>query len=479
MLSFWNDSAALVGGWERGGERPGLRVGTIDTAAQSAAQAWAPPLQSRGEACAQASPLPSSGASLSGATEAHAYDTIAPQAPALQRSFAERSSALVQQNFSILFFFLSFILLTFDLLNRWIISQHIPLSNLYESLLFLNWSFIAIFFFFIRNHLRFLVGRLATQRRSLRNALQSLRSAEEPRAVLEPSPPEQGRSPRYALQWRSLRLRAGLVSAESSSASENFSTDHSVLLGSLLSSTVLFIQSFADWRLPDEMKEILPLIPALQSNWLLMHVSIMILSYAALFLGSILAITYVGADWYLENNRESINTENTANVGQSVATLGEAYAQVWAPVAQASPQLSEAPQGAKPTSLRETAKPTAYASFRKTLATKSLSEVALLQLDSLRYRILAFAFPLLTLGILSGAIWANEAWGSYWSWDPKETWAFITWLIFAFYLHTRLQYNWQGTKSAFVASFGFFIVWICYLGVNLLGQGLHSYGWLH
>ena len=91
---------------------------------------------------------------------------------------------------------------------------------------------------------------------------------------------------------------------------------------------------------------------------------------------------------------------------------------------------------------------------------------------------MAFGFPLLTLGILSGSVWANEAWGSYWSWDPKETWAFITWLIFAFYLHTRLQYGWEGEKSAFVASFGFFIVWICYLGVNLLGKGLHSYGWL-
>jgi cytochrome c-type biogenesis protein CcsB len=94
------------------------------------------------------------------------------------------------------------------------------------------------------------------------------------------------------------------------------------------------------------------------------------------------------------------------------------------------------------------------------------------------YRIIGIGFPLLTIGILSGAVWANEAWGSYWSWDPKETWAFITWLIFAFYLHTRLQYGWEGKKSAFVATFGFFILWICYLGVNLLGKGLHSYGWL-
>ncbi|KAG6540377.1 hypothetical protein Mapa_018280 [Marchantia paleacea] len=75
-------------------------------------------------------------------------------------------------------------------------------------------------------------------------------------------------------------------------------------------------------------------------------------------------------------------------------------------------------------------------------------------------------------------IWANEAWGSYWNWDPKETWALITWLIFAIYLHTRMIKGWQGKKPAIIASLGFFIVWICYLGVNLLGKGLHSYGWL-
>lgn len=84
----------------------------------------------------------------------------------------------------------------------------------------------------------------------------------------------------------------------------------------------------------------------------------------------------------------------------------------------------------------------------------------------------------LTLGILSGAVWANETWGTYWSWDPKETWALITWLTFAAYLHTRLLYGWQGVKPASIASLGFILVWVCYLGVNLLGKGLHSYGFL-
>ncbi|TYG77669.1 hypothetical protein ES288_D03G213300v1 [Gossypium darwinii] len=73
-------------------------------------------------------------------------------------------------------------------------------------------------------------------------------------------------------------------------------------------------------------------------------------------------------------------------------------------------------------------------------------------------------------------VWANEAWGSYWNWDPKETWAFITWTVFAIYFHTRTNTNLEGVNSALVASMGFLIIWICYFGVNLLGIGLHSYG---
>jgi len=99
-------------------------------------------------------------------------------------------------------------------------------------------------------------------------------------------------------------------------------------------------------------------------------------------------------------------------------------------------------------------------------------------LDNLSYRIIGLGFPLLTIGIIAGAVWANEAWGSYWSWDPKETWALITWLVFAAYLHTRITKSWQGKGPAVLASLGFVVVWICYLGVNFLGKGLHSYGWI-
>lgn len=99
-------------------------------------------------------------------------------------------------------------------------------------------------------------------------------------------------------------------------------------------------------------------------------------------------------------------------------------------------------------------------------------------IDNFSYRILGIGFPLLTIGILSGAVWANEAWGSYWNWDPKETWALITWLIFACYFHVRITKGWKGKKPAILATVGFLIIWICYLGVNLIGKGLHSYGWI-
>jgi cytochrome c-type biogenesis protein CcsB len=98
-------------------------------------------------------------------------------------------------------------------------------------------------------------------------------------------------------------------------------------------------------------------------------------------------------------------------------------------------------------------------------------------LDNISYRVIGLGFPLLTIGIISGGVWANEAWGSYWSWDPKETWALITWLVFAAYLHARITRGWQGRKPAMLAATGLIVVWVCYLGVNLLGKGLHSYGW--
>merc|ERR1712226_915869 len=89
-------------------------------------------------------------------------------------------------------------------------------------------------------------------------------------------------------------------------------------------------------------------------------------------------------------------------------------------------------------------------------------------IDNLSYRTICFGFPLLTLGILTGSVWANEAWGACWSLDPKETWALVTWLTFASYLHSRIAKSWRGRKPAIIALIGFNIIWLFILGLIFL-----------
>lgn len=228
------------------------------------------------------------------------------------------------------------IILSTQLIIRWVTSGHFPLSGLYESLLFLAWSVSFIYLFiekFIKNE----------------------------------------------------------------------------FVGVIISPFLLCLLAFTEFSLPNDLQATQPLVPALQSNWLFMHVSVMIISYASLLIGSLISIIYLAL-----NSKQLNNT------------------------------ISD----------------------------------SLLVFDNLSYRTIGIGFCFLTLGILSGAVWANETWGTYWSWDPKETWALITWLTFAIYLHTRLLYGWNGKKSAILGSCGFVLIWICYLGVNLLGKGLHTYGFL-
>jgi cytochrome c-type biogenesis protein CcsB len=161
----------------------------------------------------------------------------------------------------------------------------------------------------------------------------------------------------------------------------------------------------------------------------MMHVTMMMISYATLILGSLLSILYLAFNVFNQKEKNIlIKIENSQTI--------------------INPSIN-------------------------------YSKLSLLQtIDIWSYRIIGLGFPFLTIGIISGAVWANEAWGSYWSWDPKETWALITWLVFAVYLHSRLLKGWQGEKAATIGSCGFFVIWICYLGVNFLGKGLHSYGWV-
>ena len=254
----------------------------------------------------------------------------------------------------------TFFSITGFLVSRWASSGHFPLSNLYESLIFLSWALYILH----------MIPKI-----------------------------------------------------------QNSKND----LSTITTPSTILTQGFATSGLLTEMHQSTILVPALQSQWLMMHVSMMLLSYATLLCGSLLSAALL-----IIRFRKNLDFFNE---------IEYFYAK------------------------RSALKSTFFPSFPNYYKYQLIE-----RLDSWSYRVISLGFTLLTIGILCGAVWANEAWGSYWNWDPKETWAFITWTIFAIYLHSRTNPNWKGTNSAFVASIGFLIIWICYFGINLLGIGLHSYG---
>ena len=102
-------------------------------------------------------------------------------------------------------------------------------------------------------------------------------------------------------------------------------------------------------------------------------------------------------------------------------------------------------------------------------------EKHLRQVDNLSYRLVSFGFLMLTVTLLTGCVWAEQAWSTFWSWDPKEVWALITWIVYAVYLHQRIRMNWRGEKMAWFSIFAFVFVMFTFAGVNKLMSGLHSY----
>lgn len=289
--------------------------------------------------------------------------------------------------------------LTSHLILRWFDSGHFPLSNLYESLLFLSWCLLILHIYI-----------------------------------------------------------------------EIFTK--TLFLGVLASPAVLCLVAFTDFSLPPELQRSSPLVPSLQSNWLVMHVTVMIASYAALLLGCLVAIAYLIFSQFFQDPKQAIKSDSTQ------MSFGNASEKNVVFQTQVETSLV-ADFNSRETKLLSFPKSSDFETNSVNLQNSlEQSSQFLGFLDNLSYRTIGIGFCFLTLGILSGAVWANETWGNYWSWDPKETWAFITWLTFASYLHSRLIGGWTGSKPALIASFGFIIVWVCYLGVNLLGQGLHSYGFL-
>lgn len=247
---------------------------------------------------------------------------------------------------------------------------------------------------------------------------------------------------------------------------ENMS--RSRLVGAFTAPVAMGISAFAALTLPDQMQVAEPLVPALKSNWLMMHVSVMLLSYAALMVGAVLAIAFlfVTRGQSIELRGSSVGTGGFRDARYRLKRSGEEVL----------------PQPEAPPSVMASGTATAVLAAEPQAMTQAIplspQRLGLADtLDNISYRMIGLGFPLLTIGIIAGAVWANEAWGSYWSWDPKETWALITWLVFAAYLHARITRGWQGRRPAILAATGFLVVWVCYLGVNLLGKGLHSYGW--
>jgi len=158
-----------------------------------------------------------------------------------------------------------------------------------------------------------------------------------------------------------------------------------------------------------------PLVPALKSTWLVIHVSAAIISGGVFLLANAIAAAYL----YLD----------------AVESRGERSA--WA---KRLPSLED--------------------------------------LDQLSYRLVAFVFPLWTFAVIAGAIWAESAWGRYWGWDPKETWAFITWVAYAAYLHARVTVGWRGRKAAWLCLFAGSTFLFNYVYVNIWGSGKHTYSGL-
>lgn len=235
--------------------------------------------------------------------------------------------------------------------------------------------------------------------------------------------------------------------------------------------------------------EIQPLVPALQSNWLLAHVTMSFIAYAAFALSCATAIMFliVNAE---DRNKLPYIFWTMAVAVFSTALLAMSLDFILLKIAAKSSQAfvqnflfkatfrSGSPAVVAASVLAFAA--IAYGIWRygyllrKLIASFSLTAELL---EDLTYKLIAIGFPVFTIGgLIFGAIWADQAWGKYWSWDPKETWSLITWFVYAFYIHARHIRGWRGNKIAMLSILGFACTLFTYLGVNLLLSGLHSYG---
>ena len=179
------------------------------------------------------------------------------------------------------------------------------------------------------------------------------------------------------------------------------------------------------------------LVPALKSYWLAIHVSAAIVAGGAFTVGAAATVLYLAADRAERDAAGNGPAPHSGVLAGPRTRLQQATSRAAARVATRLPDSGT--------------------------------------LDGLAYRVNAFVFPVWTFAVIAGSIWAEDAWGRYWGWDPKETWAFITWLVYAGYLHARATAGWRGRKAAVIALIGFACFLINFFGVNLFAGGMHSY----
>ncbi|MBI9073951.1 MAG: c-type cytochrome biogenesis protein CcsB [Desulfatibacillum sp.] len=220
-------------------------------------------------------------------------------------------------------------------------------------------------------------------------------------------------------------------------------------------------------------KDIMPLMPALKSNWLIAHVMTCFLGYAAFAVAFGLAVIYLlkardkGLAWLIGAifgiGAATLAVTVTGMKTDSFWTLAGSGFFIGAGGALAAGFLT-----ATIINLIKQNDPEGQGRL-----TKMLPDLGVM--DELTYQTILFGFMFLTAGIITGAVWANSAWGRYWSWDPKETWSLITWLIYATMIHARLVRGWRGRRTIYLSLVGFSAVLFTYFGVNTLLKGLHSY----
>jgi cytochrome c-type biogenesis protein CcsB len=207
----------------------------------------------------------------------------------------------------------------------------------------------------------------------------------------------------------------------------------------------------------------MPAVPALQSYWIKIHVPLVISAYATFMVAFVVSALYLLKDACERRFGTRVLAPATSQ-GPALAAAGASYATAttaWPVgggiVRSDTPNITLAAQAGDP------------------LAVWLAGLPSLATLDLMTYRVIAVGLPLLSIGIITGAMWAKEAWGAYWQWDPKETAALTSWIVYAMYMHLHTRNSWRGLRSAWLTIIGFASIVFCYLGVNIFISGLHSY----